>query len=229
MHNIRQIFNRKYDHNGIRFLACGEYGDKTMRPHYHVLLFNAPFTANDLEYKFSNMNGDQYFVSKLLDRAWGQGIAVVSPANWTNAAYTARYVMKKQTGENAVEMYDTIGIRPPFIRASNNPGIGGLAYRGFETFYHLNEESGEVFIKPEVILTSDGETPDSCSIPRYFKRLYKNESPEAFEYYKAERQKAFDIIRQTEKKLYGMSDRELFQCKSEAYNKDPIGLLRFLE
>lgn len=229
MHNIRQIFKRKYDFSGIRFLACGEYGDKSLRPHYHVLLFNAPFSEDDLDYKFSNHFGHLYYTSDLLDRAWGKGIVVVSPANWTNAAYTARYVMKKQTGENAVDAYESIGIRPPFIRASNAPGIGGAAYDGFNTFFVLDEDTGELKIRSGIVLQSDGKTPNSCDIPRYFKRLYSLEDIDKLEYYKAERQKAYDIVRKTEKSLNGLSDRELFQCRTDEYNNHSIGLMRLLE
>lgn len=35
---IRAI-RKKYPHRTIRYYACGEYGENTLRPHYHVLLF----------------------------------------------------------------------------------------------------------------------------------------------------------------------------------------------
>ena len=229
MHNIRQIFSREYDLSGIRFLACGEYGEKRMRPHYHVLLFNAPFLQKDLNYKFSNHFGHQYYTSPLLDRAWGKGIVVASPANWTNAAYTARYVMKKQTGENAVEMYESIGVRAPFIRASNNPGIGGNAYQGFDTFFKIDEETGEMRLRSNLVIASDGNTPNTCGVPRYFKRLYEKEDPDLLEYYKSERKKAYDIVKQTERQLNGLSDCELFRCKTDEFNRHSLGLLRLLE
>lgn len=36
---LRKHFNNKK----IRFFACGEYGDKKGRPHYHIILFNCNF------------------------------------------------------------------------------------------------------------------------------------------------------------------------------------------
>ena len=41
--NLRQIFKREYEYEGIRFMACGEYGSKARRPHFHLILFNVPF------------------------------------------------------------------------------------------------------------------------------------------------------------------------------------------
>lgn len=32
---------RKENEQGIKYYACGEYGGKTKRPHYHIILFNA--------------------------------------------------------------------------------------------------------------------------------------------------------------------------------------------
>lgn len=35
---------RKERGDGVRFIACGEYGDTTLRPHYHIILFNVGFS-----------------------------------------------------------------------------------------------------------------------------------------------------------------------------------------
>ena len=31
----------------IRYFACGEYGDKTQRPHYHAIIFGLSLRADD--------------------------------------------------------------------------------------------------------------------------------------------------------------------------------------
>ena len=86
---VRQKWKRRYNHEGIRFYSCGEYGDKNFRPHYHELLFNLPIDPDDLEYLFSNKFGDRYYNHKLLSEAWcDKGFVVISEANWSNAAYT---------------------------------------------------------------------------------------------------------------------------------------------
>lgn len=40
LHKLREYFRRKFNLTGIRFFACGEYGGKNYRAHYHLILFN---------------------------------------------------------------------------------------------------------------------------------------------------------------------------------------------
>nr|QJB19014.1 MAG: replication initiator protein [Microvirus sp.] len=41
--DLQKFFKRlrKLETNKVRYYACGEYGGKTFRPHYHIILFNA--------------------------------------------------------------------------------------------------------------------------------------------------------------------------------------------
>lgn len=228
---LRVIYKREYNHEGIRFFACGEYGDKNLRPHYHVLLFNCPIPADQLEPLFQNKFGDQYYNSDVLTRAWAQkGFAVASSANWNNAAYTARYIMKKQTGENAEKVYNDLGISPPFVRMSRMPGIAGNAYKGFEQYAYIDPD-GVLHRKDQVTFKNAPEKIDpSFRPPRYFDRLLEKENSDLLSFVKEDRQRAFKIAYETSKKMYPISDRELFENRIEAYNKRPIGAYRkFIE
>lgn len=75
----------------LRYLACGEYGDKG-RPHYHALLFGVSF-HKDRE----NLNRDRSaaFFSEELEALWGKGRTELGPASYATAAYVAGYVVKK--------------------------------------------------------------------------------------------------------------------------------------
>lgn len=122
---------RKEHGEGIRFYACGEYGDQNARPHYHICLFNfdfpdkLPFTVN---------NGFRLYVSQSLARLWPYGFSTIGELNFETAAYTARYVTKKMTGEKAEQHYRVMDeetgeywdLQPEFNLMSRRPGIGKL-------------------------------------------------------------------------------------------------------
>jgi len=114
---------------GIRFYACGEYGDETSRPHYHALLFNHDFSDRKLVRESKSKNS--LFSSKECDLVWGQGNAIIGDVTFDSAAYVARYIMKKITGDDAAEHYSRVSpdgrvysVLPEFTVMSRRPGIG---------------------------------------------------------------------------------------------------------
>jgi hypothetical protein len=118
---------KKYGHK-IRFFHCGEYGDKNKRPHYHALLFGHDFEDKKL---WSTNNGFRLFVSEELQELWPYGFSTIGECNFQTAAYCARYVMKKITGDAAEEHYkitDEYGevhnIEPEYCTMSRREGIG---------------------------------------------------------------------------------------------------------
>lgn len=228
---VRQRWKRDFGHEGIRFYSCGEYGDQNARPHYHEILFNLPIDPGKLEYLFSNKFGHKYYNYQPLSEAWSdKGFVVISEASWDNAAYTARYIMKKQLGKGA-EVYDDIGIRSPFVRMSLKPGIGFCAFKGYESYCDIDDQTGELRFKKHIVLSnaSEGVEP-SVSHPRYFDKLMERENPDFMAAVKEWRQKSADIAYQNRRKLLGMSDRDLFEARAEAMTKQQIGMHRnFIE
>lgn len=110
---------RNYAGDGVRFFACGEYGEKTLRPHYHILLLNRDIP----DIKYYKMSGEnRLYTSSLLDNIWGKGLTVVGDVTFESAAYVARYCMKKITGPKAAAHYGSR--EPEFITMSRRPGIG---------------------------------------------------------------------------------------------------------
>ncbi|AXH75865.1 MAG: replication initiator protein [Microviridae sp.] len=134
---------RKLKGNGIRFFACGEYGDLNLRPHYHVLLFHCDFY--DKVRISQNRRGDIYYCSDTLSSIWTVGHSVIGEVTFDSAAYVARYVVKKITGEKAASHYcvqDGDGVvyerLPEFTLMSRRPGLGAGWYDkyGKETYVH---------------------------------------------------------------------------------------------
>lgn len=131
--------------DGIRFYGCGEYGDVTRRPHYHVILFN--FALTDRKFYKNTKGGHRLDTSATLERIWGRGFCTVGDVTFDSAAYVARYVMKKVTGDAASKHYlvvDGDGVvhcrLPEFTLMSRNPGVGKKWYDKFgsETYSHDN-------------------------------------------------------------------------------------------
>jgi hypothetical protein len=120
---------RKERGPGVRFYACGEYGDVNFRPHYHVLLFNCRF-PDRLRYS-QNRRGEVYYTSQELRSIWFQGHNVIGDVSFDSAAYVARYIMKKALGKVPADHYDVQGAYgevfrriPEFTVMSRKPGIG---------------------------------------------------------------------------------------------------------
>lgn len=135
---------RKYlSPHKIRLMACGEYGETTLRPHYHAILFG--YDPDDLEYYKTTSLGDRLYTSPSLTRIWGKGHVVIGAVTWESIAYVSRYILGKQTGIG-VEYYELANIVPPFSRYSNKPGIGGLSYAPpddiMSTDIHISTEKG---------------------------------------------------------------------------------------
>lgn len=125
---------RKHVGSGVRFFACGEYGDINRRPHYHALLFGHEF--KDQKLWSQNANGDPIYVSPTLTKLWGQGHCTLGDVTFQSAAYVARYVMKKRTGDTAEDHYTTVHPltgeivvqTPEFVTMSRGgrTGLGGI-------------------------------------------------------------------------------------------------------
>ena len=114
MKSLRQIMKREYQEDGIRFMACGEYGETGERPHYHIILFNCNLPMESF-YNPRLINNETYFQNKIIERAWGnKGISNISEASWNNIAYTARYITKKINGKGSGSLYAEKGQRRSF-------------------------------------------------------------------------------------------------------------------
>lgn len=243
---VRKKWDEKYGHQGIRFYACGEYGDESGRPHYHEILFNLPIDPSLLKVHFTNDFGDKYYVCDELFRSWGsKGHVLLSEANWTNCAYVARYIMKKLNGDLGVDKYDKFGIKAPFTRQSRMPGIGASFYKNvcdyFDTSalqYFVDPENGELISDDldDVLSSGACDVTDKlylpgandklspiCKPPRYFDRLFERQYPKSYEYIKQHRDEVLRKAQAQAKVQYPISDRELFSLREDAWYKQQIG------
>lgn len=76
---LRKSQGKKYPGLKLRYFACGEYGSKTFRPHYHAILFNVDHT--------------------LIQQAWSLdgapiGFAHIGHVTEDSIAYNTKYILK---------------------------------------------------------------------------------------------------------------------------------------
>jgi len=170
---IRRL--RKSVEYKIRYFYCGEYGDDNQRPHYHVCLFNHSFNDQRL---LEDDEGFYTYTSDSLQNLWPWGFTTVQELNYETAAYTARYSLKKITGNKAKEHYlrcDDDGVAywllPEYIRMStgrNKPcGIGAGFYEKYQT---------DIFPSDEVPVPGKGVVR---KVPRYYQDILKANDPTA--------------------------------------------------
>jgi hypothetical protein len=127
---------RKHTDKKIKYFACGEYGGEYGRAHYHALIFGDRMT--DLKLHTINKNGDNIYRSEILNKIWGKGFTWIGEVTFQSAAYVARYVMKKLTGEKSNklceektgEIYD---VKAPFVIMSKKSPIGKEWYDKYKT------------------------------------------------------------------------------------------------
>lgn len=111
----------------LRYFCCGEYGDKTARPHYHMILYG--WIPSDLEDVYKGRpNG--YYTSKFLEECWGMGQIMMANAKPATYRYVAGYVTKKmyELGGRKQNEYEKLGQPKPFAEMSRKPGLGDNYY-----------------------------------------------------------------------------------------------------
>lgn len=141
---LRRFFKRLRNRRGvksIRHFSAGEYGGKSGRPHYHVLLFGETF---DDRYAFVTSDGQELSCSYELDELWAEcdgsvrdqiGRASIDDVNFQTISYVAGYVAKKSNVEGFTgpigELVDLVtgnvqfkSLSPEFRTMSTKPGLG---------------------------------------------------------------------------------------------------------
>jgi hypothetical protein len=110
----------------VRYFQCGEYGTQFLRPHHHILCFGYAFPDRTLV----SSGKFPIYTSAQLATLWPWGFHSIGDITFDSACYTARYILKKVTGDAAEEHYQ--GRKPEYITMSRRPGIGRDWYDRFK-------------------------------------------------------------------------------------------------
>ncbi|UPW41607.1 replication initiator protein [Peromfec virus RodF8_43] len=155
----------------IKFFACGEYGDTTARPHYHVIILG--WKPDDLEF-WSMRDGNAYYLSETVERLWSRagskiGNCIIGDVSMESAGYVARYTTKKLYGDDAY-LYDACNLTPPFLTMSLRPALG-------YSFFIDNLE--KIFSDGAIFLTT-ASGGKRVPIPRYAYKLLERNNPDLY-------------------------------------------------
>jgi len=168
----------------IRYYMAGEYGEQFGRPHYHACIFGHQFKDKKI-YKKTDA-GSLIYTSEELASYWQArnpgtgkyesiGYSSVGDVTFESAAYVARYIMKKVTGQQAEQHYkktdeetgEIIIKMPEYNKMSLKPGIGANWLKRYQT---------DVYPHDYVIINGKKVKP-----PKYYDKKYKTDNPYEFD------------------------------------------------
>lgn len=156
---------KEFEHR-IRFFLAGEYGEHTLRPHYHAIIYGLGLSdIGDCKLYSRNDLGQPYYISKRFQKVWSLGNVLLADVSWETCAYVARYVVKKQTGDKA-NIYDVRGVIPEFCLMSRRPGIGAD---------YLAKHPDCLDFQSINLSTPNGGL--KISIPKYYLKKYESTNP----------------------------------------------------
>ena len=176
-HRDFQLFMKRFraGNPGLKFkyFMCGEYGDKTHRPHYHVVLFG--YWPPDAKYHRTE-NGHRYFKSLELDTFWKKGFTDTSFVSYYSAGYVARYTLKKQNSSEDVQD------RYTYLDADQNLQIRKFEYIRMSTGRDFGDAIGGSWFKKyaeqtcihDYVLDPNG---NKCPVPKYYLDILKEDGP----------------------------------------------------
>lgn len=208
---------KKFKARSLRYFHCGEYGDENARPHYHAALFGSDF-AFDRVPAGRAKSGEILYASETLASAWQMGQAWIGELTFESAAYVARYVTKKVTGDAAKEHYERVDARtgeiyqvePEYATMSlGGRGGKGIGYSWFQKYWD------EVYPFDEVISRGHEAKP-----PRRYDEYLREVDPEMADAVRRERIRERDRENSTPERL---AVREVCaKARLNVYRRDAV-------
>lgn len=141
----------------LSYIACGEYGEVTKRPHWHAIVFN--WYPKDATYLRSTQKGHKVYESEILNAKWQKGKAELGSVTLESASYVARYSAKKLAHGEEVEDFQ------PIFKVSSKRAIGKAWLEKFHD---------DIFNYGRLTLADGSQS----SIPRYYTKWLKENEPE---------------------------------------------------
>lgn len=160
--DLQLFFKRLRKSEGkLRYFACGEYGERTRRPHYHAVIFGHDFKGG------AYAINEKLYGNPKLTQIWGLGQVSIGDVTPESCAYVAGYSVKKITDPET------------FNLMSRRPGIGaGWINRYWDDIARTGKciiQGREYVIPKKYLETYDAEF---AQIKEKRKAFMKNQNPE---------------------------------------------------
>lgn len=165
---LRKEVDRKYNKK-IRYYVCGEYGELSNRAHYHMAIFGFDFPDKEV---YKMVNNVALYRSPLLEEKWKFGYSTIGQLTWESAAYIARYITKKITGDLAEQHYD--GLTPEFALMSRNIGKEWMVKNANDI-----EKVDRIILRNNLTMLP----------PKMYNDMVKRANPDLYKILKSERRK----------------------------------------
>lgn len=146
--DLQKFFKRlrkNWNIQGLKYYACGEYGENTRRPHYHAIIYNIPYKHL--------YNAGAALNEQGLQNIWKHGLIHIGTVTENSVYYTLKYLQKSKWEPFA----DYDDRNPEFQIMSKKIGANWLTEK--------NANWLKATKKP-YITTVDGQKQ---TIPRYYK------------------------------------------------------------
>lgn len=158
---------KSLDGSRISYFGCGEYGSRTLRPHYHFILFG--YRPPDLSFWSMSDKGFPIFRSPSLETLWTDekgsplGYSTLGSVDASSIDYVARYNLKKCSQD-----FSSFEV-PPFTASSRRPAIGLTWWHRYGS--SLVRQSSEGDVTDCQVIHRGKRIP----LPRFFlKHVYKD-------------------------------------------------------
>lgn len=132
--DVQLFFKKLRNSYNFRYYLVGEYGKKTLRPHYHMMLFNFDFKCDSEGSKLMS-------IKNFLESVWNKGFVYVDNVAEHNINYVTLYFLKKN-------------IMPKDCKKENYPftlrskGLG-LKYLELDENYNYHKLGNHFFVDKE--------------------------------------------------------------------------------
>lgn len=141
--DLQKFIKRIRKFISCRYFACGEYGEKSLRKHFHIILFS----DNELPElkKVNTRRCVPVYSSSWLESRWPYGLVDITTFSYSTAGYVARYCLKKANQQDRnynvsdTKLFDDLGYEQPFITMSRNPGLGYQFFKDNPDIYKYDE------------------------------------------------------------------------------------------